>query len=101
MVKFFFEFALFFVFFAFLYFPVTGLYNYNFASLHLAKSIEVSTYGWSQQNFKIQNDKDYFENKGFELYRVGNYASAIELYDKVLAMDPNDKDALTNKGSAL
>jgi len=69
--------------------------NNNYSILHSIIAIEVSTDG-SQQN-----DKEYFENRGYELYNLGNYSGAIEYYDKVLAMDPNDRDALTNKGSAL
>ena len=31
-------------------------------------------------------------------YSQGNYTQAIKYYDKALAIDPNDKDALNNKG---
>ena len=32
---------------------------------------------------------------------MGNYTGAIQDYDKVLAIDPNDTDTLNNKGNAL
>jgi tetratricopeptide (TPR) repeat protein len=42
-------------------------------------------------------------NKGssFIVNNPVNYTEAITYYDKVLAIDPNDKSALTNKGLAL
>ena len=35
------------------------------------------------------------------LYNQGKYAEAITYYDKALAIDPNDKEALNGKGDAL
>ena len=35
------------------------------------------------------------------LDNLGNYTGAIEYYDKVLGIDPNDVDALDNKEVAL
>jgi tetratricopeptide (TPR) repeat protein len=40
-------------------------------------------------------------SKGNSLYDLGNYASAIEYYDKALAIDPNHIHALYGKGLAL
>ena len=40
-------------------------------------------------------------NKGYALNYQGNYFQAIQSYDKALAIDPNDKGALTGKGYAL
>jgi tetratricopeptide (TPR) repeat protein len=39
--------------------------------------------------------------KGNALYSQGNYAEALKYYDKVLAIDPNDIDALIKKGNIL
>ena len=40
-------------------------------------------------------------NKGLALYYLGKSDEAITYYDKVLAIKPNDLDALSNKGNAL
>ena len=40
-------------------------------------------------------------DKAYALYSQGNYTQAIQYYDKALAIDPNDKDALDGKGNAL
>jgi tetratricopeptide (TPR) repeat protein len=40
-------------------------------------------------------------NKKNALLNLGKYAEAIIYYDKALAIDPNDKDALTAKDNAL
>jgi Flp pilus assembly protein TadD len=39
--------------------------------------------------------------QGNGLYRLGNYAGAIQYYDKVLATQPKNIGALNNKGLAL
>jgi tetratricopeptide (TPR) repeat protein len=40
-------------------------------------------------------------NKGAALSKLGRPQEAIEVYDKALALDPSNKDALNNKGNAL
>jgi tetratricopeptide (TPR) repeat protein len=40
-------------------------------------------------------------NQATDLYRQGRYEEAIAYYDKALAIDPNDVDALNYKGAAL
>ncbi len=40
-------------------------------------------------------------NKGLALYKLGKYENAIEHYDMALAIDPDNADALNNKGNAL
>ena len=40
-------------------------------------------------------------NKAYVLYSQGNYTQAIQSFDKALAIDPNDKQALNSKGYAL
>ena len=40
-------------------------------------------------------------DKATALYNQGKYAEAITYYDKALAIDPNDKEALNGKGDAL
>ena len=37
----------------------------------------------------------------FSLYENGEYEKAIEYYDSVLAIDPNDVRAISDKGDAL
>ncbi len=39
--------------------------------------------------------------KGNDLVKLGGYTGAIVFYNKVLAIDPNNIDALYNKGNAL
>ena len=40
-------------------------------------------------------------NKGLALFKLDNYTGAIEYYDKALAINPKDVNALTDKGLAL
>lgn len=40
-------------------------------------------------------------SKGNSLYDLGNYAGALQYYDKALAVNPNDLDALYSKGIIL
>jgi tetratricopeptide (TPR) repeat protein len=40
-------------------------------------------------------------NKGFSLGELHNYKEAIDCYDKVLDIDPNNVVALNNKGVSL
>ena len=44
---------------------------------------------------------DNLLTSGDNEYDLGNYTGAIEYYDKILGIDPNDVDALNNKGVAL
>ena len=39
-------------------------------------------------------------NKGDALVELGNYEEAISFYDQALEIDPDDNDALNNKGLA-
>jgi len=47
------------------------------------------------------SDANELNNKGAALDSQGNYAEAISYYDKALAIDPNDKNALNWKQKAL
>jgi tetratricopeptide (TPR) repeat protein len=47
------------------------------------------------------NNTDELYSKGVKLLRRGKYQEAIECFDKVLEIDPNHADALTNKAGAL
>jgi tetratricopeptide (TPR) repeat protein len=40
-------------------------------------------------------------NKGLTLDNLGNYTGALQYYDKALAINPNDANALINKALAL
>ena len=40
-------------------------------------------------------------NKGLSLGRLGRYHDAIPYFDKVLEIQPNDVDALYNKGLVI
>jgi tetratricopeptide (TPR) repeat protein len=52
-----------------------------------------------QQN--INNNVEVLNNRGKALDEQGRYEEAIRYYDKVLAIDPNNKFALNNKGADL
>ncbi len=49
----------------------------------------------------IFNDKGVAYVTGVALYNLGKYAEAIQYFDKALAVDPNYKLALNDKGNAL
>ena len=77
-------------------FSISNYYNNNNYSIFPSIiAIEVSS------DESQQNNKDYFNNLGYELYSLGNYTGAIVYYDKVLAIDPNDKYALAATGVTL
>ena len=40
-------------------------------------------------------------NKGADLYDLGQYEEAIKYFDRRLAIDPNNKHVLYNKANAL
>lgn len=42
-----------------------------------------------------------WNNKGYALYKEGNYEEAIKCYDKAIELDPNYSLAWGNKGEAL
>lgn len=44
-------------------------------------------------------DKDSLLDKGSALYAMANYTGAIQQLDKILAIDPNDTEALSYKAS--
>jgi hypothetical protein len=51
---------------------------------------------------KIKEDQIIeLKNKGNEFYKKGDYATALEYYNKALEIDPEYLDALNNKGLAL
>ena len=43
------------------------------------------------------NNPDWLGLKGYALYHLGKYQEAISYYDKVLEINPESVDALTNK----
>jgi Flp pilus assembly protein TadD len=47
------------------------------------------------------NTTNNLVDEGISLLVVGKYNEAISLFDKVLAVDPNDVNTLTNKGNVL
>ena len=48
-----------------------------------------------------ENDIETLNDKGRELFALGELEKAISYFDKVLEIDPNDVMALNNKGAAL
>ena len=55
----------------------------------------------TQEPENITDNLDALNNEGDALFVSGQYEKAIEYYDKVLAIEPNDVYALTNKGALL
>jgi tetratricopeptide (TPR) repeat protein len=49
----------------------------------------------------IENDIKGLVSRGNFLDDLGNFTGAIQYYDKILAIAPNDADALYNKGLVL
>jgi Flp pilus assembly protein TadD len=60
-----------------------------------------NAYNVLDQSLLKQKQIENLLSKGFNLYRLGNYTGSIQSYDKVLAIDPINKNALLNKGIAL
>lgn len=54
---------------------------------------------WALEN-KDTSPKDYYDT-GIILYNLGQYERAIEAFDKVLELEPNDFTAYSNKGLCL
>ena len=57
-------------------------------------SIRISRFALDQGNTDLYN-------QGVQLYRDGKYQEAIDTFDKVLAEDPNNVNALSDKGLVL
>ena len=58
----------------------------------------------AQYQFDGENQSSYLEaltGKGYALDNSGNYSGAVEYFDHVLDIEPNNVDALTGKGYAL
>ena len=56
---------------------------------------------FENQLSKAQDSISQFLEKANSLYDQGKYQEAITWYDKALAIDPNDVDALNGKTQAL
>ena len=54
-------------------------------------------YGGSAAGFDNLEDTDSLYNKGNALAKLGEFQSAIEQYEQVLQIDPDDEDALYNR----
>ena len=54
--------------------------------------------GCGSCNFKI---KEYWNEKGMVLVREGKYPEALNAFDKVVKLDPNDAQAWWHKGDVL
>jgi tetratricopeptide (TPR) repeat protein len=69
------------------------------------ESFDKGDYDRAIKNYdEVLNNRNYviaLGNKGVALDVMGRHEEAIEWYDKVLAIDPNDVKALNNKGAAL
>ena len=57
-----------------------------------------------QYHFNGENQSSYVDaltGKGYALDNSGNYSGALEYFNNVLEIEPNNVDALTGKGYAL
>ncbi len=75
--------------------PVTITSYSQIVNVGFAKTVNVGTLSMDTI------DKDSLTDKGVALRELGNHTGAIQHFDKVLAVDPNETDALYNKGFAL
>ena len=69
-------------------------------SFFLVSLIEFADVEAQEQDI-VTNDTSTLMEKGAALKSSGQYEEAINYYDKVLAIDPNNVDVLTDKGLAL
>ena len=82
--------------------PIQQIYNSNNTkriasfggNLH-NRYDEVSVYLYEQDAVTMLN------NKGLALAQLGMYNQSITYFDKALAINPNDNNALNNKNSTL
>ena len=54
-------------------------------------------YEQAEKLFQALNNEDSYYNQGNALAHMGKYEQAIQAYDKTLAMNPNNQDALHNR----
>jgi len=48
---------------------------------------------FNKNSDNLDADINRFTNVGFAYYKLGKYVEAIDFYEKVLILDPSDKDA--------
>ena len=82
-----------------LYFLLFIIFSSSIVSFYNPSSVLAQ----EQQAQPLQSAKDTFSilnEKGSDLlYNQGNYTEAIKYFDKVLAIDPNNADAIYYKGA--
>ena len=64
-------------------------------------SLEEISYVFAQIISEDFNDASALNNKGDALYNLGRYQEAMIYYDKALAIDPKNIDAIKGKQQAL
>jgi tetratricopeptide (TPR) repeat protein len=69
----------------------------------LAKYIDLklANYKEALSRYVIIHDVDALGNKGADLDALGNHTGAIEYYDKALAINPKDVDAISKAYSVI
>jgi tetratricopeptide (TPR) repeat protein len=55
----------------------------------------------AEKDIVVSGNDTTLYNNGLALFKLDNYTGAIEYYDKALAINPKDVNALTDKGLAL
>jgi tetratricopeptide (TPR) repeat protein len=79
----------------------TTLFQIETAAQKQGNSTSVLTNDNNNTITKANTANNNLINKGIALLIVGKYNEAINLFDKVLALEPNNTLALTNKGAIV
>ena len=77
---------------AILYYSITMLAAVGISPIQLSTATTTNT---------TSNEVTFFNNKGMSLNSLGKFNESITYFDKVLAIDPKNVDALTGKGNVL
>lgn len=76
----------------------------NYEALKQKAKIKLSKQLWDEA-ISIYNqleavylpNEEFYNNKAIAFIQVGNYAKALEYFDKTIALNPNNKDAVFNR----
>lgn len=55
----------------------------------------ISIYDMLEKNYLPE--EEFFNNKAISFIQIGNYSKALEYFDKTIALNPNNKDAIFNR----
>jgi len=78
---------------AILYYFVTMLAPVGISPIQLSTAITTSN--------TTSDEVTFYNNKGMSLNGIGKFNESITYFDKALAIDPKNVDALTGKGNVL